>query len=116
MTMNLLNPVVWIVALGAALAGAAYLVWKHWEPIKRFFSDLWDTMKSVLSYSPFGTPEAARPTLGAAAASSASAGSQMGSAHVKVDFENLPRGARVTADPKGNADLDLSMGYSLVGP
>jgi hypothetical protein len=32
---------------------------------------------------------------------------------VKVDFENLPRGARVTADPKSTAPLDLSMGYSM---
>jgi hypothetical protein len=116
MALNLANPLFWIVALGAALAGVAYLVWKHWEPIKKFFSDLWDTIKSVMSWTPFSTPESARPALGAAAAAPGAGGLSMGSAHVKVDFENLPKGARVTADPKGTADLDLSMGYSLVGP
>lgn len=37
-------------------------------------------------------------------------------AKVSVDFANLPRGARVTADPTSTADLDLSLGYSMVTP
>lgn len=34
-------------------------------------------------------------------------------ARVKVDFMNVPKGTRVTADPKG-ADLQLSVGYSML--
>lgn len=36
------TPVGWIMAAVAAIAGAAYLIYKHWEPIKTFFSGLWD--------------------------------------------------------------------------
>ena len=39
-------PIVWIIALivllAAAVAGAAYAVYKNWEPISEFFSGLWD--------------------------------------------------------------------------
>lgn len=38
------NPIGLIVA---GIAGAAYLVYKHWEPIKAFFSDLWGNVKLV---------------------------------------------------------------------
>lgn len=30
-----------IILIGAAIAGAAYLIYKNWEPIKTFFSGLW---------------------------------------------------------------------------
>lgn len=33
----------------AAIAGAAYLIWKHWEPIKGFFSQLWESVKTAFS-------------------------------------------------------------------
>lgn len=36
-------------------------------------------------------------------------------AKVTVDFSQLPRGARVTADPKNDADVDLAMGWSVLG-
>ncbi|MEJ1436583.1 MAG: tape measure protein [Candidatus Sedimenticola sp. (ex Thyasira tokunagai)] len=32
-----------------AIAGAAYLIYKHWEPIKTFFSGLWDGVKAAFS-------------------------------------------------------------------
>lgn len=35
-------------------------------------------------------------------------------AHVVVDFRNLPPGTRVEADRRSTADLDLSMGYSML--
>lgn len=35
---------------------------------------------------------------------------------VRVDFANLPRGARVEHESKGPADVDLGMGWALVGP
>ncbi len=36
-------------AVGAAIAGAAYLIWKHWEPIKKFFADLWTGVRSAFA-------------------------------------------------------------------
>lgn len=32
-----------------AIAGAAYLVYKYWEPIKNFFSGLWNGIKNIFS-------------------------------------------------------------------
>jgi TP901 family phage tail tape measure protein len=41
----LANPkVLLIIGIVLALAAAAYFVIKHWEPIKQFFIDLWDTI------------------------------------------------------------------------
>jgi hypothetical protein len=110
--LNLANPIVWIVAGVAALGAAAYLVWKHWEPIKRFFEELWGTVKSIFGVSGGVTGGGGR-VLGAAGAAPAPLTARGAEARVKVDFENLPRGARVTADPKSTAPLDLSMGYSM---
>ena len=43
----LANPMVLaIVAIVAVVAGAAYLIYKNWEPIKKFFSDLWEGVKT----------------------------------------------------------------------
>lgn len=137
----LANPITWVVAGIAALAGAAYLIYKHWDPIKAFFVDLWDTITdafmrawevispyiekigSVLAMTPTGwainkgielfSGDDAAPTLDAA---SAAPGGRGGDARVQVDFSNLPAGARVTADPRNTAELDLSAGYSLVTP
>ena len=41
------NPIGLVVAGVGALAGAAYIVYKKWEPIKTFFTGLWDTVKGV---------------------------------------------------------------------
>ena len=38
----LANPITWVVG---ALAGAAYLVYRYWEPIKEFFAGLWESIK-----------------------------------------------------------------------
>lgn len=42
-------PITWIVAGIAAIAGAAYLIYKNWEPIKSFFAGLWDGVKNIFS-------------------------------------------------------------------
>ena len=42
----LLNPIGLLIT---GIATAAFLIYKYWEPIKKFFSGLWDTIKSVLS-------------------------------------------------------------------
>ena len=38
-----------VTAAIAAIAGGAYLIWKHWEPIKAFFSKLWTGVKAAFS-------------------------------------------------------------------
>lgn len=35
----------------AALAAGAYLIWKHWEPIKAFFADTWESLKVGASFA-----------------------------------------------------------------
>lgn len=64
--LGLANPVVLgVVAVIALLAGAAYLIYKNWGPIKAWFGELWefvkkiflqawDNIKTVLSWSPLG--------------------------------------------------------------
>lgn len=44
------NPIGLVVAGVAALAGGAYLVYKHWEPISKFFTDMWDKLKGMFSW------------------------------------------------------------------
>lgn len=36
-------------------------------------------------------------------------------ARIKVDFANVPRGTRVTADPKNSAAVDMNVGYQFNG-
>tara|TARA_R110002050_G_scaffold269917_1_gene412414 strand:- start:37553 stop:39100 length:1548 start_codon:yes stop_codon:yes gene_type:complete len=60
------NPLVLaVVAASAAIGAAVYLVYKHWEPIKEFFSKLWsditsgfkmavDVITKIFEYSPIG--------------------------------------------------------------
>jgi len=39
---TLLSPVFLVIAAIALVAGAAYLIYKNWKPIKQFFKSLWD--------------------------------------------------------------------------
>jgi hypothetical protein len=57
--------------------------------------------------------EAERPTLDVEGAAPAG---QSTEAHVVVDFNNAPKGTRVTADPRNTTPMDLSLGYSMVTP
>lgn len=41
---------------------------------------------------------------------------QENQSRVTVDFQNLPRGTRVSSDPRNSGGLDLSLGYSMVSP
>lgn len=46
----LANPMVLaITAIVAAVAGAVYLIYKNWEPIKTFFSGVWNAVKNAFS-------------------------------------------------------------------
>lgn len=38
-----------------------------------------------------------------------------GEARVRVDFENVPRGTTITADPSSTADLELGQGFAMEG-
>jgi len=104
---------------------------RAWEGIKKIFDGIKNVVKQMLKISPVGMiarafrgredelnldeGAAMPPMLGAAAArpqpTLAAANSE---AHVTVDFRNLPRGARVSTDPRSTALLDLSMGYSML--
>lgn len=180
-TALLANPITWVIVGIVALGAAAYLIYKNWEPIKKWFSDMWDKIRSAagkafawigehLSWTPLGMIvnawqpiqdfyenlwykitkvfsdawEKIKPIVDAVSsffssdksvnvnASSASAfgggpplravdalpaqAGQGGTARVQVDFANMPKGARVTPAQGNTADLDLSMGYSMVLP
>lgn len=41
------TPIGWILTAIAALGAATYVVYKNWEPIKKFFSDLWDDIGHI---------------------------------------------------------------------
>jgi len=43
------NPIGLIIAGIALLAGAVYLIYKNWAPIKKFFSGIWDGVKDTFS-------------------------------------------------------------------
>jgi phage-related minor tail protein len=141
----LANPITWIVGGIVALAGAAYLVVKYWEPIKKFFVDLWDGIvaafskawetiqpivdgvKKAFEYSPIGLAVKAGGAIGNAlfgaddarptlgADRAAPAVGRSSETRVVVDFNNAPKGTRATEAPGGTAPLDLSMGYSMLG-
>lgn len=117
----------------------------HWDPIKAFFVELWDAITAAFSKAwddisaivdkvkgavdwvgdhvgklgnfladPFGGDDAPALDLGTLTASLA-AGSYSSQTRVKVDFENAPRGTRVTTDPTSTGDIDLSVGFQLLG-
>lgn len=59
------------------------------------------------------------PLMGAASAAAASPllqSTQSTEARVSVDFNNMPRGARVSSEPNSSQPVDLSVGYSSVLP
>ena len=48
-TALLTTPVGWVILAIAAIAGAAYLIYKYWEPIKAFFSGIWSHVKTAFA-------------------------------------------------------------------
>lgn len=139
------GPVGIVIAAIAAVAGAAYLIYRNWEPIKEFFSELWDGIVEKFTSSIewilgklgavkdlfggiFGGGSAqnvnvrqfgpSAPALGAAAVGqSFSPRSQTSRTEnqITVNFENMPRGTRVKTE-KAEAPIDLNLGYGMVGP
>lgn len=45
----LLSPIGLVIAAVAAVAAAAFLIIKHWDPIKKFFAELWKTIGDIFS-------------------------------------------------------------------
>jgi phage-related minor tail protein len=133
------NPIGLVIAGVAALAAAAYLIYKNWEPIKAFFADLWDGIvakaKAAWEYlkgmiakmggviqilkNPIGaaknalTSSDAPKSFGAASAAQLAKGKPVtNETHVVVDFNNAPRGTRVNTR-KSNSPVDLNLGVSM---
>lgn len=76
-------------------------------------SNVGSSIRSFFSSS--GDSAAARPSTGAGSIASQvlpGAGSRART-DVKVQFENTPKGTRVQADTTGDAELDMSVGYSM---
>lgn len=46
----LANPITWIVAGIAVLAGAVYLIYRNWEPISNFFKKVWGGIKGAFDW------------------------------------------------------------------
>lgn len=131
----LATPIGWLIAGIAAVAGAAYLIYKNWEPIKDFFFGLFDGITSKLSgfldlftggmkavgglfpgikfSDDVASTDSGPKTSGMERLVAQQVGSSsQGSAAVTVSFDNLPRGARVESAQKGAIDfgLDMSLG------
>ena len=132
-------------AAGLALAGKAIydnwdalaFIFKDWgNSLKWAVLDAWDVVKPIVDKitkafsflnSPagfgggalfFGSSDAqvARPSFNADAARPVVAPVQGTEAKVSVDFVNMPRGTRVSADPTSSAPVDLSLGYAMAAP
>lgn len=141
----LTTPIGWILGGLALLAGAAALVIRYWEPITGFFKKLGDDIRYFVGEgidwvlakikamgeflrNPFGSIGGfLSGVLAPVKASRESGGGPLNigqypsilrrnsEARVVVDFNNMPRGATVTPDPRGTAPLDLDVGYSMQG-
>lgn len=134
------TPLGWIIASVAALAGLAFLVWKNWEPISEFFSNMftklahdWNEIVGWISDGISAIGSIIPDWLKGGGTSMSGSGSQAlegvqamsalresrttstvtekQEATVIVDFKNAPRGTRVESG--GDANLDLSMGYAM---
>lgn len=128
----------WLKQYGLYLLGPVGVIIKHWTQVKEFFLGLWDTVREVFSkivdyvQEKVGAlagilPDWLKDKLGISVAATgpevapkiasgaAAAGAQRNEASVRVTFDNAPRGARVVPQGNSGVDLDLSMGYSMVG-
>lgn len=127
-----------ILLVVAPFIAVPLLIIKNWIPIKSFFSNLWESittgfmaMKETLSLknipviggmlqrgiNVFTGPSAAPSAAPAATATQSAANAQAAASsqsRLAVDFSNLPVGTRV-GQPVGNAPIDITAGYALMG-
>lgn len=113
----------WPVILAAAFVGAAIAIWKYWEPISKFFTEMWDKVKGFFGAGATinGTlttqqAPALGPALGMGQTVDAAArsSSTKNENSVLVRFDNAPTGTRIERQ-KDSGGLDLSMGFGLAG-
>jgi hypothetical protein len=60
-------------------------------------------------------PAAGAAAVGAAAAGQGVAAAKNGAVRVQVDFNNTPKGTKVSTEQRGSADFELNQGYAMVG-
>ena len=141
-----LGPITLVIAAIVALVAVGYQLWKNWDSICDVFKEAWewvkkitgagwDKLKGIFGFSSEepGKEGAKKSALGSSVMNPAKLGaSELGAkqlgpqvmnnqkneteANVKVSFDNLPKGARVQPEKNNTANLDLSMGYSMVTP
>lgn len=132
----LATPIGWFLGAVALLAGAAYLVIKHWEPIKQFFSDLWEGVKNAIlkldAMMPDWVKRFTLPGMALSAAAGAvrsetvpsavaqggaSGGGQAdvgGTIRIAIDQDGRARVASLEKD-NPNVDFDVDAGPMFVG-
>lgn len=124
------TPVGWFLGAVALIALAAYQIYKHWEPIKKFFTDIWDHVVGIIAKIDGMTPEwvkrftlpgalvhlAAVAVAPAGAAPSAlpgapgAAGAGVGGT-IKVEVSD--KRVRVTAKKDADTDADFEVNSGL---
>lgn len=123
------------IAAAIGLAAAGYAIYKNWKQLKELFTDFWGTGGMVSTLKEMNDFVEKHGQLGmwgevfksagswwgnelgittGAAAALPPAAAPGGAARVTVDFNNLPKGTRVTQE--SSVPLDLGLGYSMVGP
>jgi len=138
-----MTPAGWFILAITAIATAAYMITKHWEPIKKWFSDLWDGIiggaKRVGDWLASHLPAWLLPGTGGVSAGGAtvstgpSAASVVGAAAagnrgtspirpelsgtLKIEFDDQgrPRVRELRKAPGGLLDFDVYSGAVMVG-
>lgn len=124
-------PVLATAAAFLSVGAALYQVYKHWSVLKESgFADGLAATKALLGFGETDAEAFKRTTGGtgrsafvglppeslrASGAGEPPAPSVAGKTEAKVivDFNNAPKGTRVSVDPKSTAEVDHSMGYSM---
>ena len=135
------NPIGAVILGMTALAGAAYLIYRYWEPIKGFFKGLWDGIVSVFqgawavikpivdaviagakalsggenladySGAGYGPMNEAAPPRATVDRSRGASGGRS-QVDVRVKFDNVPRGTATQSRARGNG-VNLNVGKSF---
>lgn len=135
------NPIGAVILGITALAGAAYLIYRYWEPIKGFFKGLWDGIVSVFqgawavikpivdaviagakalsggenladySGAGYGPMNEAAPPRATVDRSRGASGGRS-QVDVRVKFDNVPRGTATQSRARGNG-VNLNVGKSF---
>lgn len=132
----------WILAIITAVIALSVVIYKNWGPIKDFMKDLWEGVVNYATWAAdkvMGIVQGVKGMFGfggekigvtadglPAGASGADVGAQAASAAVKgqianqsnesvvrVDFANMPKGARAEVQ-KSDVPLDLNLGYGMM--